>query len=207
MSSRIPRKARSRVRPTRRARRGAEGLACVAGIDFGARRAGTTVIAWNEGRSIHLECSRPGTDADAFLRAAVKRIRPQVIAIDAPLSLPGVYRKLPGFNDFHLRRCDRLLQAMSPMFLGGLTARAMALAAEWYGAGIEVYESYPRIGAERIGLTVVKEDLAYLRRVVGMHGYRLPHALKSLTEHERDALLAMIPWCCALPLEAVGDKR
>ena len=32
---------------------------------------------------------------------------------------------------------------MSPMFLGGLTARAMAFAARWRKAGIAVHEAYP----------------------------------------------------------------
>lgn len=38
---------------------------------------------------------------------------------------------------------DRQAKDMSPMFLGGLTARAIALSKEWRKLGIAVHEAYP----------------------------------------------------------------
>lgn len=111
------------------------------GIDYGGRWAGTTSIARvNDGR-IQLHSVDKGQDADAFLSDEVDRIKPSLIAIDAPLSLPEAYFKDSG--DLNFRESDRQLKAMSPMFLGGLTARAIALSRQWRKKGYEVIEVYP----------------------------------------------------------------
>ena len=97
----------------------------IIGVDYGSKLAGTTVIAYNMGDGIRLERSKKNQDADQMIIDFVAEYNPQVIGIDAPLSLPGVYTGLVGFEDYHYRACDKALKAMSPMFLGGLTARAM----------------------------------------------------------------------------------
>lgn len=178
-----------------------------AGIDYGARTAGTSVIAWNEGRTIYAESSVAGRDADTFLNEAMGRVAPKTIAMDAPLSLPGVYRQLKGRKDFHLRECDRVLRAMSPMFLGGLTARAMALAAGWGESGIAVYETYPRQIAARLGLNPSSNLAPRIRAIFQQHGFRFSKKQPRITQHLIDAWLCLLPWCCSLPLEAIGDKQ
>jgi predicted nuclease with RNAse H fold len=95
------------------------------GIDYGSKMAGTTVITYNQDNVLYQRSSVKNGDADAFILDCVTELQPGQIYIDAPLSLP-----LACFGkgtDFFYREADRKLKAMSPMFLGGLTARAMKL--------------------------------------------------------------------------------
>ena len=128
------------------------------GIDYGAKLAGTTVVAYSEGSEVRFCASAKKQDADRFLLDFFAHRPPGKIFIDAPLSLPEVYRtgaenlqegKVP---DFHYRACDRELGAMSPMFLGGLTARAMKTAFHLRKAGHKVYETYPGMAARHFAL-------------------------------------------------------
>jgi len=91
-------------------------------------------------------------DADQFIQKAVAHFQPELVFIDAPLSLPGVYKNLHDFSDYHFRKADRETKAMSPMFLGGLAARAMELKDKLENLGIEVKETYPRLMANRFDL-------------------------------------------------------
>jgi len=178
----------------------------VVGIDFGARKAGTTVVAWNEGATIRFAQSKEGKDSDLFLRDVVADLSPDLIAIDAPLTLPGVYRDVVGCSDFHLRECDRALKAMSPMFLGGLTARAMALAAAWRAEGITVYETYPRQVAMRLGMDTSEIDADWIQALFRHHGFAVVLPGSKVSKHLLDASLCALPWVCGLGMQAVGKK-
>lgn len=111
------------------------------GIDFGARSSGNTVVCVREKQGYRFHRSPEGGDGDAWLNDLISELRPGSIYIDAPLSLPAAY--FNRGNDYAFRLADRLAGGMSPMFLGGLTARAMALADAWRKAGISVHEAYP----------------------------------------------------------------
>ena len=165
------------------------------GIDLGSRWAGTTAGAiLHEGRvSIHQ--SGKGKDADAFLSQVIQEYPPDMVAMDAPLSLPGVYRGMEGFSDYHYRICDKQCSAMSPMFLGGLTARAIQLAEKWKAEGIQVIESYPKMQAERLGL--VKQDYKKNSEVIEPIRQKLEDEIQfsipTLNNwHQVDALLALL---------------
>jgi predicted nuclease with RNAse H fold len=108
----------------------------IVGIDYGAKLAGTTVAAWNENGSLHWKCSGKKQDADKWLEEKLLQLRPDLIFMDAPLSLPGVYSGQG--TDYFYREGDRALGAMSPMFLGGLTARAMQLKANLTEEGFQI---------------------------------------------------------------------
>jgi predicted nuclease with RNAse H fold len=111
------------------------------GIDLGARSSGNTAVChWAHGR-FRFDHSTKDGDGDAWLEEVVAKLRPQAIYIDAPLSLPGVYSG--SGQDYFFRLADHQARGMSPMFLGGLTARAMRLAATWRAQGIAVHEAYP----------------------------------------------------------------
>jgi len=97
------------------------------GIDYGSKLAGTTVICYEKNKKLCLLQSEKKKDADLFISNFIKEHRPKEIYLDAPLSLPGAY--LGVGDDYFYRKCDKATKAMSPMFLGGLTARAMKLAA------------------------------------------------------------------------------
>lgn len=113
----------------------------IVGIDYGSKLAGTTVIAYNNGfdKRIHLFQSQKNKCADSFILDKLSDLNCTTIGIDAPLSLPGVYTGIQGCSDFHYRKCDQETNAMSPMFLGGLTARAMKLKSQLTPRVIEVY--------------------------------------------------------------------
>ena len=124
----------------------------VFGIDFGSKLSGNTAIALFERGKIYFMSVDQDVDADDFILKAAEHFKPEIIFLDAPLSLPGKYMGLDGFDNYHFRKADLELRAMSPMFLGGLTARAMALKDTLRKTDIRVYETYPRILADQFGL-------------------------------------------------------
>lgn len=115
------------------------------GIDFGAKLAGTTAVAMVRDGALRLWQSEKGKDADSWLLYLIAELQPKVIFLDAPLSLPKVYAReaFTTASDFFYRQADREVQAMSPMFIGGLTARAIKLRTQLAAQGIAVLETYP----------------------------------------------------------------
>lgn len=116
----------------------------VVGIDFGAKLSGTTAICFVEDGAVNFLTSSKGEDANKFILNHLNRLDPEIVGIDAPLSIPAAYQRGSQSDDFSYRLVDRQLKAMSPMFLGGLTARAACLAATLGAQGIKVIEVYPR---------------------------------------------------------------
>lgn len=171
----------------------------VFGIDYGSKLTGNTVIGvFHEGTIFFLDMKK-GVDADSFIINAAEHFKPSKIFIDAPLSLPGVYRNLPGFKNYHFRKADLELKAMSPMFLGGLAARAIELKEHLRSLGLHVFETYPKILANRLKL----KDCDYKGSIQNLAGCTdevlrvLPESIKVNKEeiktwHHLDALLALI---------------
>lgn len=122
------------------------------GIDFGSKLAGTTVISIFRQNKIYFLDVDEGVDADEFILNAAGHFKPGIVFIDAPLSLPGKYCRIPGCDDYMFRKADCELKAMSPMFLGGLTARAIRLKDRMEESGIRVVETYPKILAMKYDL-------------------------------------------------------
>jgi uncharacterized protein len=182
------------------------------GIDFGAQMAGTTVVAEYSSVGITLHTSRKGQNTDTFLQKLFASISPTtLVCIDAPLSLPSVYSS--GVNaaeadhaeadrteaDYFYRAADRALAAMSPMFLGGLTARAMRFAAGLQARNCAVLETYPAAQARRLGLKELdyKGMKASIGGVCEIIAQEFPCALPNEipTWHHVDALLCL---CAAI---------
>ncbi|MEY4135691.1 MAG: hypothetical protein RL386_2041, partial [Bacteroidota bacterium] len=132
-------------------------MAGFAGIDYGSKLAGTTVIAFYSVRDGHIAFHKTtkGQDADAFVIGNFGQHPWKTAFLDAPLSLPGVYFEPSRGGDFFYREADRATSAMSPMFLGGLTARAMRLASDLGRKGIATREVYPGKLAERARLNAL----------------------------------------------------
>ena len=122
------------------------------GIDYGNKFSGTTVICYNSQHKVRFIESSKNSDADAFILSEAIHLKPRMIFIDAPLSLPGIYWLGNGFRDHFFRQCDKEIDAISPMFLGGLTARAMRLKAELKSTGCKIIETYPRMLTELLDL-------------------------------------------------------
>lgn len=166
------------------------------GIDYGSKLAGTTVLAYSHDREeVRFLASQKGEDADAFLLKMLRGLGAEQVFIDAPLSLPGVYKKLPGYSDFFYRQADRALKAMSPMFLGGLTARAMQLSAQLVQENIHFFEAYPAALARHHdfhsrGYKKQKEAFFSLKeQLVEIYHLKLPSGLP-YSWHYFDALLS-----------------
>ncbi|MCA6079226.1 DUF429 domain-containing protein [Fulvivirga sedimenti] len=161
------------------------------GIDYGARQAGTTVACFYLDGSWHLEQVEKKKDADQFLINVIESVSPSKIFIDAPLTLPEVYgkNKFSPDDDFHYRVCDRETGAMSPLFMGGLTARAIRLKTIWEYSGISVMETYP---AQLINILSLKEfykkDLIRFQEEFRTIHENLPSEFKNW--HQADAFLA-----------------
>lgn len=111
------------------------------GVDYGAKLSGNTAVCYNEGQKLIIEQVPKRKDADKWLKKLLEAKKFGSVYIDAPLSLPGRYCGLSEYTNFHYRRCDKALKAMSPLFLGGLTARAMQLADSM---NIPFCEAYPK---------------------------------------------------------------
>lgn len=171
----------------------------VVGIDFGSKLSGFTALAVSDSTGvIHLFQSEKKKSADLWLKEILARFNPDVIGIDAPLSLPGVYKGLLGTKNYHYRECDQQVGAMSPLFLGGLTARAMELKS-WAEQSLSstVIEVYPKLMAKKIALDpkLYKKSREYLSEA--FEHLSKDHSLGINTNnsidnwHQFDALLAL----------------
>ncbi len=159
------------------------------GIDYGAKYAGTTAICWQvKDGKLEVGISDKKKDADAFIKEKIGFLNPQMVFIDAPLSLPLAYYNLS--DDYFYRSVDRQLKAMSPMFLGGLTARAIHLKNAF--RDIVFMETYPKQLASRLNLkSHYKKDLYLFKKKFNEGSpFELPAHVKSW--HEIDAVLAWL---------------
>lgn len=169
----------------------------IVGIDYGSKLAGTTVIAYLHNGQVCFDAVRKKADADQFILDWATSHQPTTIFLDAPLSLPGVYRWPDHYDDFFYRAADRSVGAMSPMFLGGLTARAMRLRQQLSQSGITVQETYPARLANRLELDKqrYKKDRTYMASALSTVAATLPSGTFLPTDlptwHHFDALLAL----------------
>ena len=126
----------------------------IIGIDYGAKMTGTTVIArMFEHNKVDFFSSSKNKDADSFILNFMEQNEDVwLVYIDAPLSLPKVYSEKSSEGNYFYREADKATGAMSPMFLGGLTARAMQLSAKLTKMGVKVVETYPAKLAEVLSL-------------------------------------------------------
>lgn len=170
----------------------------IAGLDYGSKLAGTTVLAVPDQEGyVHFFASSKGRDADAMLAERLLALRPRRVFIDAPLSLPGAYLGMEGCSDYFFRLGDRELRAMSPMFLGGLTARAIQLKNRMLPEEIQFLETYPA-GWVRTLPELMQE---YRTKTLSPETFsqkiveKLPLILPSgsiLSWHHADALIALV---------------
>jgi predicted nuclease with RNAse H fold len=158
----------------------------IVGIDYGAKMSGNTVIAFIKENQVFLEQVDKKIDADNWLIIKLQEHHFTSVYLDAPLSLPAAY--FGSGTNFHYRDCDVITKAMSPMFLGGLTARAMSLK---HQLDISFYEVYPaHFQRTTIISEFYKQDIDlfledYLKKIT--------INLNSIPEnwHQVDALLAL----------------
>ncbi len=165
----------------------------IVGIDFGSKLAGTTSACFFHDDKLHFESTKKGQDADTMLNRFLQSGVYKYVFIDSPLSLPYAFYDTSSHNDYFYRNCDSELGAMSPMFLGGLTARAIRLKNNLQPQ-LDFYECYPGALAKRLNLQEFgyKTEAIYINKCCKQLSESYPHKLakKPVNWHEFDALMA-----------------
>lgn len=132
--------------------------------------------------------------------------RPDIVSIDAPLSLPRGRASLDIPSPPHFRACDLELRRLGipffPITLGPmrmLTARGIRLKAALGSKGLRVVESYPGGVQDMMGWGRKNRGVERLRRTLVSRGFRGDVERKGLTHDELDAVACA--WVGRLCLE------
>jgi len=135
--------------------------------------------------------------SDDDILELVRRARPDLVPIDAPLSLPKGRQTIHDRSGEHLRDCDRELLKRGirffPITLGPmrmLTERGLALKRKLSAMGYRAVECYPGAAQDVWGLPRQHRDLQGLLaglRKLGVRGLR-----KTATSDELDASTAAL---------------
>ena len=133
----------------------------VAGVDLAGsprRATGLCILRGNRART------RIALDDEEIL-SAIREARPDIVPMDAPLSLPAGRASIHDRSGEHLRPCDRELQKMGirffPITLGPmrmLTERGLRLKSEIEKLGFRPVECYPRWQPGRMGPTAAAPE-------------------------------------------------
>jgi predicted nuclease with RNAse H fold len=149
-------------------------------------------------------CTLRGTEAtakvvhsDEEILSVVERARPDLIPIDAPLSLPAGRKTIHDRDGEHLRECDRELQRLGirffPITLGPmrmLTERGMALKAKIETMGYRVVECYPGAAQDAWQIPRQRHDSKGLLR--GLESLGVIGLTAQMTGDELDAVTAAL---------------
>ena len=132
---------------------------------------------------------------DEEILQKIRLLKPNVIAIDAPLSLPSGRTSIEERTGTHLRECDRELLKRGikilPITLGGmrkLTQRGVRLKRLLEAEGFRVIEVYPGGAQDVLGVprkSRGREPLLAGLKKLGIRGLR-----KEMSDHELDAVTA-----------------
>jgi predicted nuclease with RNAse H fold len=159
------------------------------GVDFGAKTSGLTRIAIKSEDELIIHATEKNKDADITLSNFINDNEVEYCFIDAPLSLPGVYNNRNGRNNFFFRDADKELRAMSPMFLGGLTARAMQMQYQLKNTCTFI-EVYPTMAARRLRLkNYFNDDIENCFKELESK-FEIKIMSQAIDKHSIDAVLA-----------------
>lgn len=132
---------------------------------------------------------------DEEILRIVKETKPDLIAIDAPLSLPRGRKTLERRENLHFRECDRELFKLGikffPITLGPmrkLTERGIKLRKVLENKGYNVIEVYP--GATQDILKIPRKSVSAKRLLKGLEKLGIKIYKKEPTHDELDAITA-----------------
>jgi predicted nuclease with RNAse H fold len=135
--------------------------------------------------------------ADEEILHLIEGARPEIVPIDAPLSLPTGRRTIQDRSGAHFRPCDRELRKRGirffPITLGPmrmLTERGLALRAKIDARGRRVVECYPGGAQDIWSIPRQHRDMQELRRGLTALGVRGLTA--AMTGDELDAVTAAL---------------
>ncbi|MGD8537775.1 MAG: DUF429 domain-containing protein [Candidatus Aminicenantes bacterium] len=130
--------------------------------------------------------------SDAEIIECAEKEKPDLIAIDAPLSLPPSRKTIEDRNGEHYRVCDLELRRRKipffPITLGPmrvLTVRGIALRGELEKKGFRVAEMYPGGAQDIWKIPRARRNLPGLRR--GLRHLGIKGLKKDISDHELDA--------------------
>lgn len=133
--------------------------------------------------------------SDEEILDSIKSEKPDLVAVDAPLSLPPGRLTIQERKGSHFRPCDEELRLRKihffPLTLGpmrSLTERGMKLRRQLESQGFRVIEAYPGGAQDIWGIPRAKRDLEGLRR--GLKSLGIRGLKKASTAHELDAATA-----------------
>jgi predicted nuclease with RNAse H fold len=164
----------------------------VIGIDLaGSKNRNTGICVMNE----ELEAKCFVVHEDKEILEIVEKFKPDLIAIDAPLSLPKGRRSLRKKEKIHFRECDRKLLELGikffPITLGPmrmLTRRGIKLRKTLERKGYKVIEVYP--GATQDILKIARKSVSLKKLREGLEKLGIKIEKRKLTHDELDAITA-----------------
>ena len=129
---------------------------------------------------------------DAQILSAVQGSKPDIVAIDAPLTLPPGRKTIEERTSTHLRPCDRELLRRRirffPVTLGPmrkLTTRGMTLKTHLQALNFKVIEVYPGGAQDILQIPRKQQGLHRLRQ--GLEKLGIEELTERLSDHELDA--------------------
>ena len=132
---------------------------------------------------------------DEEILQIAKNLKPSVITIDAPLTLPPGRKTIDDRNGEHLRPCDRELLRRKikffPITLGPmrtLTKRGMQLKERLGPLGCPVLEVYPGGAQDVLGIPRKQQGLD--KMIEGHERLRISGLNEKMSDHELDAVTA-----------------
>ena len=165
----------------------------VVGIDLAGSPKRPTGMCVLENNCAHTQLAY----ADDEIMAVVEEADPDVVPIDAPLSLPPGRKTIHDRSGEHFRPCDRDLQKLGirffPITLGPmrmLTERGLALKALLEERGYAAVECYPGAAQDQWGIPRQHKSLGGLRR--GLQKMGLCGLRATASPHELDAASAAL---------------
>ena len=162
----------------------------VVGVDLAGSPGRNTGICLLKGMTV---ASFGTVHADEEILAFIDRARPDLVAVDAPLSLPPGRKSIEERTGEHFRSCDRELLKRGirffPITLGpmrSLTARGIRLKETLVQRGYEVIEIYPGAAQDLWKIARKQGGLLKLRR--GLEKLGLKKLAKDMNGDELDAV-------------------
>jgi predicted nuclease with RNAse H fold len=161
-------------------------------------------------------CKTFAVHNDEDILGTVLKARPDVISIDAPLSLPRGRKSIDQKDTHHFRKCDLELRKMKirffPVTLGPmrmLTARGMKLKEQFEKYRLNVIESYPGGAQDILRMPRKQKGIERLRKALIKFGIKGDVEKKYITHDELDAITCAIVGRMYLQKKylALGDKK
>ncbi|MEM5836292.1 MAG: DUF429 domain-containing protein [Candidatus Aenigmatarchaeota archaeon] len=185
----------------------------IVGIDLaGSKKQATGFCFMDE----NLNCETFVLHSDKEIIEETLKRNPDIISIDAPLSLPKGRKSLEQKGPPHFRACDKELLKMRikffPITLGpmrSLTKRGIKLKKFFEEKGYKVIESFPGAAQDLLGIPRKQKGKEKLKKALIKLGIKKGIEKEKITDHELDAITCALVGKFYLEKNyiALGDKK